>query len=190
MSINDVSVKPPDPIDLETYDSGAKKGSGKQVFLPEKGRYQFEVVGVDCTETTRTQEGYLKAVLTLKTINPGQPSDGHEIRYVNVSTKRYSNRNGSGMMDFLRAVGYTGLPSTDAEYVALANAAMGRTIEAGVNWEAQDPDTREALAKDMNDFPVIDGKRQQYLTRKDDPENKRVWARARVTYYVSKVASA
>ena len=185
--INSTKVKSPDQIDYANYDSGAKSEK-KLVVLPPKGKHLFEVLKVVTGPAVRTQEGYLKAELTLKTVAPGQPWDGHEIRFVRISTKRYSNREANGFTDYLRAFGIDQNPQTDAEYIALVNRTQGGRFEAGVNWEAQDPDTREQVARDMDDFPMEGDKRLQYLVRKNDPQNTRIWGRARITYYADKVA--
>jgi hypothetical protein len=92
------------------------------------------------------------------------------------------------MLDYLRAFGIDTRPSTDEEYSQLIARTLNAKFEAGVNWEASDPETQDTVAKDMEDFPIVDGKRLQYLTRSAD-DDTRLWARARPTYYVSKVAA-
>jgi len=175
--VNDVQLREPDPIAADAY----VDGGSKVVPIPPKGTYTLKT---DSLEWGATKEGYLQATLIEKVVAPGQPFDGHEIRYDRVNTKKWPNREGSSIGDYLRAHGVPTIPGSNEAYRATVNAMVGRSHEAGIDWEVFKSGGPQV--KGMENFPDLGGgKRQDFVA--DPADGKRLYARARVTFRVSKV---
>jgi hypothetical protein len=185
--INLLDLKEPDPIDWDHYDTGERK----PIVVPVKGFYQFQVA--EMPEVGATREGYLMIKLPLlRLIKLGTPEDGAEIRFTNVSAKKWANREGSPLGDFLKAFGISG-QRTNAEYVAAAQATINRVCEAGLDWRGYCKQCGTEVAKGMDKFPLdANGVRQTWMdcpsgcqdqTDPNAPRPKRVWANPVVTFF-------
>lgn len=180
--VNTMTLREPDPIAAEAYVDG-----GQTTFkpIPPKGLYTLISKGV---EWGATNEGYLQAVLTHVVQAPGQPYDGHEVRFHRVNTKKWPNREGSSILDYLRAHGVTEIPvgaGANERYRALVTALLGRPFQAGLDWEAFLSGVVEV--KGMENFPnTPDGGKQDWVANPAEP-GKKVYARARIVYTVSQV---
>ncbi|HYE80031.1 MAG TPA: hypothetical protein VEI97_18795 [bacterium] len=180
--INTLNLREPDPIAADSYVDG---GGSKIVPIPPKGEYTLRTAAV---EWGATREGYLQATLTETVVAPGKPFDGHEVRFDRINTKKWPNREGSSMADYLRAHGIVDLPRDNAGYMATVNALVGRTHEAGGDWEAFKEGS--VNLKGMENFPQgPGGERQDWVPDPSEP-GKKLYARFRVSYRKSKVASA
>jgi hypothetical protein len=178
--VNTTQLREPDPIGAGEY----VDGGGKIAPPPPKGTHNLVATAA---EWGADKEGYLQATLTAKVVAPGLPHDGHEIRYWRISTKRWPNRAGSSMGDFVRAHGVPTLPTDNAGYKAIVESLLNRPFEGGIDWEIYNGgENKNVTVKGMESFPDLPGGgKQDYVV---DPANgKKVYARARVTFTVSKV---
>lgn len=176
--VNTTQLREPDPIAADKY-----VDSGKIVPIPPKGTYTLTTTGI---EWGATNEGYLQATLTHKVNDPGKAHDGHEVRYHRINTKKWPNREGSSMQDYLRAHGVRDIPTSNLQYQALVNGLAGRSFEAGIDWEIYNTEKGVTL-KGMESFPVdASGNRQDWVADPTDA-GKKLYARARVSFTVSKV---
>jgi hypothetical protein len=180
MDVNTLTLREPDPIATEKY-----VDAGKTVIpIPPRGTYTLQCVKVDKWEATADQ--YLQAILTHKVVSPGSPWDGHDIRFHRINTKKWPNREGSSMADYLRAHGVPTLPTNNAGYQAAVDALVGRSFEAGTDWEIYSTEHNVKL-KGMENFPKgQDGQPQPFTASATTPD-KRVYANARIIFLVSKV---
>lgn len=182
-----------DPIDYEKYQDGG--GSGKSFAPPPEGRYAakapiFKDNGTDTIDESnsfgRTAAGYLKLNIDGVTLVDG-PNPGYTIRYQTLSSKKYAAREGSQVLDFLRACGIAAKPKTDAELRAACKMASGRAFQFQLVWEGYNKDTQENYTfADMEVDPVDPSKRLSY---KIDPydSSKKWFANGKVRYFVSAI---
>lgn len=176
------NIKPPDPIDWSSYEDG---GGGKP--LPPKGEYTLEVSAVTTTAQDgtllRSRDGYLQPVVDLKVVAPGQPHDGFLSRFNRFSTRKWPNKNASGIADYLRGFGFTGPFNTDQDYAAAMQATLGRRVQAMLDWEIYDSASGFSL-KGMESFPTDkDGNKLSKIRH----NNQDLYANVRVKYVVSAV---
>lgn len=163
MSDTNVNAKAPDPVDWAAYEDG---GAGKP--LPPAGEYELEVVEVKTTDDKgqhlRARSGYLQPIVDVKVIAPGAPHDGYLSRFNRFNTKKWSNRMGNPLADYLRGFGMTGPFNTDQDYIAGATATKGRRFRATLDWEAYDSATGLDV-KGMDNFPLINDVRQTKIIK-------------------------
>ena len=184
------NLKPFDAIDFENYKDGG--GSGKSFAPPPEGRYTGRVpiikddgtdVFSDTNDFGRTQEGYLK--LRLDPITVIDAKD-YQIRFTNLSSKKFKNREGSQVLDLLRSCGIAARPQSEAELRSALKMASNRTFQFQLVWEAYNKDAQESYSgMDSGIFKKNeDGTYQPYVT---DPYDgtKRWWANGKVRYFVS-----
>lgn len=178
--VNTTQLREPDPIAADAY----VDGGGKVIPIPPKGVYTL--VTDPQIEWGATSDGYLQATLTHKVQDPGKPWDQHAVRYHRISTKKWPNREGSSMADYIRAHGVPTLPTSNAQYQATVQALAGRPFEAGIDWEIYNSALNLNL-KGMDAFPTLpSGEKQDWVSNPVEA-GKKVYARARVTYTISKV---
>ena len=170
-------AKAPDQIDWSDYNDGGGKGF---VAPPLAGEVGLQTTAI---EWGTTKDDYLQATLTVKVVAPGQEGDGHEARFIKLSTKKWPNRNGSPMGDYLRAHGITSAPTTNAEYQSLVNATKDRVAMAAVNRRGWDKNTQTSYEDAAF---VVDGKPVTFL-QLENPE-RRVFANLNVRYFKSAIA--
>jgi len=183
--ITNLNLREPDPIDWDNYDTGERK----PIFLPPKAQYLFQVA--EAPIAAATQEGYLKMQFpSLKIVKPGDPADGYDVKFTNVSAKKWAKREGSPLGDFLKSHGISG-QRTNAEYIDACYATVGRASEAGADWRAYCKECGKEI-KGMENFPVqADGSRQPWVdcdkcldhTDPNNPRPKRLWANLQVTFF-------
>lgn len=188
-----MDLRPFDVIDFENYTEGG--GSGKSFGPPPEGRYTGRVAqilddGTDVISSTnnfgRTQEGYLKVDLPLIEVLD-QSANGYTIKYSRLSSKKYTARNGSQVLDFLRACGIDARPKNEAELRAAVKSAAGRPFQFQLVWEAYNKNSETTLSGEEN-FPLkSDGTRQSWIKDEFD-DQKRWFANGKVRYYVSAIA--
>lgn len=129
--VNDTMLHAPDPVDWSTYDDGGKK------FVPLAPEGEYTVQETDAP-TQGVRDGYLTFTLApLKILDKG-PGEGQEIRFADISTKKWPKRNGSSMGDYLRAKGVSlqGTPSNE-QYIAAVKAVTTRPFRISVRWNGK-----------------------------------------------------
>jgi len=139
------TIRPPDPIQWDKYSDG---GAGK--VLPPKGEYTLTPTKL---EVGRTSEGYLQVIVDVTVTDPGKPWDGFLSRFNRFNTKKWPNREGNGLGDYLRAHGIAGPLETDAQYEAAAQATLNRPFRGVLDWEIYDSATGFKL-KGYENFPT------------------------------------
>lgn len=178
-----------DFIDASEYDEGGSKGSfGPPPEKDSNGKpiKYFGTLGMITDESfSTTRENRLKLNYTATIVNPNGPGDGYEIKFQSASSKKYSNRNASQMMDLLRAAGLAVSPSTPDELKAYLKMASGKTIQFTIQWRGYDKATQETF-EGADQFVDDKGVQQTYRVSSDDA-TKRVWANASIRFFVSAV---
>lgn len=184
-----MNLTPFDILDFDSYEEGG--GSGKSYAPPAEGRYTGRVVikddGTDTISETnsfgRTAEGYLK--LRLDPIEILEASaNGYQVRFTNLSSKKYAKRNGSQVYDFLRACGIDARPKNEAELRAALKQASGRPFQFQLIWEAYNKDTQESTSG-VENFPKDESGNPQPWVRDEFDSNKRWFANGKVRYFIS-----
>lgn len=184
-----MNLTPFDILDFDSYEEGG--GSGKSYAPPAEGRYTGRVVikddGTDTISETnsfgRTAEGYLK--LRLDPIEILEASaNGYQVRFTNLSSKKYAKRNGSQVYDFLRACGIDARPKNEAELRAALKSASGRPFQFQLIWEAYNKDTQESTSG-VENFPKDESGNPQPWVRDEFDSNKRWFANGKVRYFIS-----
>ena len=178
--VNGVTLREPDPIEAAKY----VDGGGKVIAIPPKGVYTLVTTAL---EWGATKDDYLQATLTHVVQAPGQPYDQHEVRYHRVSTKKWPNREGSPIGDYCRAHGLADLPTGNAGYQQTLPALLNRPFEAGLDWEIYNQEKGLDI-KGMEAFPDAEGGGKQPWVPDPRETGRRVFARSRVSFMVSKVA--
>jgi len=196
MSTADVAqmnLNPFDILDFDAYEDGGAS-TGKSYAPPAEGRYTGRVPQLkdDGTDTIsdansfgRTAEGYLKVRLDPIEVLDSS-ANGYQIRFTNLSSKKYAKRNGSQVYDFLRACGIDARPRNEAELRAALKAASGRPFQFQLVWEAYNKDTQETTSGSDN-FPKDANGQPQPWIRDEFDTNKRWFANGKVRYFVSAV---
>lgn len=180
----------PDEIDFENYAESAS-GSGQSYAPPPEGRYvgKAPIFTDECFGAT--QAGYLKvSIPEIEIVGPS--GAGYKIRYqMPLSAKKYSNREGNSIIDFLRACGIPVRPKTNDEYKSAVKMASNKTFQFGLVWEAYNKDTQETTKGEEN-FPVDPQDATKHQPWFPDPydEKKRVFANGKVKYYVSAITKS
>lgn len=188
-----MDLKPLDPIDFDNYSDGGGKGN---YTPPDEGRYIGKIgqitgqPGVNGGSFGVTKNGDRKYILGDVEIINAPEDKNRVIRFTEVSSKKYSNREGSVAIDFLRAAGIDAQPKTVAELDNYFLMASGRTFQFQLQWVAKNKDTKEET-KGMESFPEDPnnpGKKAPFIVDGFDA-SKKWWANAKVQYFVSAVAS-
>lgn len=116
----------------------------------------------------------------------GGEHDGRELRFTQVSTKKFKNVNASQAVDVLRNVGSVAQPATVKDWQeAMENIAGQTASSVRCIWRGYDKQTQTEY--DENAFPMLEGGgRQDFLELQDvNPETcevktRRVWANLNV----------
>lgn len=175
------SLKEFDIIDFDNYSDGG----GKNYAPPEPGRYYGQVPLITDANFGSTNAGYLKFKLDPITIVNSPEGNGYQIKFTSLSAKKYSNREGSQIMDFLRACGVAARPSSNAELMALLKSTSGKIFQFELTWRGYDKATDTEFKLDDFQIDDVTGKRQTLL---EEPINKaKVYANGTVRYFVSAV---
>ncbi len=183
-----------DIIDFDNYQDGG--GSGKSYAPPVEGQYMGKVPaikddGTDVLSATndfgRTQEGYLKFRLDPVELVGVE----YTIKYQQpFSSKKYKNREGSQVFDFLRACGIAARPKNEQELRQAIKMASGRTFKFSLVWEAYNKSSQESVSGQAN-FPEITdaaGKvTNQPWIRDEFDSNIRYFANGKIRYFVSAI---
>lgn len=185
------NLKQFDVIDFDNYKDG---GSGSNYAPPPEGKYTgiapiFKSDGTDVISDHnsfgRTAEGYPKVEIGgLKLQVPGRP-EGYTIMYQQLSSKKYKNREGSQVMDFLRACGIAARPKTEDELRSAVKMASNRPCQLVIVWEAYNKDTKETTSGEEN-FPFLaDGVTRQTFIKDEFDDTKKWYANGKVRYFIS-----
>jgi hypothetical protein len=169
-----------DAIDYENYSDGGF------IPLPDEGKYVGKVPALTDESFDTTAEGYLKLKLDPIVI-VGPQGAGYKIRFTNLSAKKYSNREGSQVMDFLRACGIPLKPKSLDELKTACKMASNRTFQFGLTWEVYNKETKEAV-KGRSALEATKGWNSEgrYLVDEFDA-TKKWYANGKVRYYVSAI---
>lgn len=118
--------------------------------------------------------------------NPNGAGDGYAVRFTRLSGKKYSNKNTSQIIEFLRACGVTYVPKDADEAKQYIKSCSGKSFQFALQWEAYDKDAQKAT-KGMENFPTLeDGTRQTWVPAEFDSTQK-VWANGKVRFFISAV---
>tara|TARA_R110000868_G_scaffold408098_1_gene690276 strand:- start:308 stop:913 length:606 start_codon:yes stop_codon:yes gene_type:complete len=191
-NVAQMDLTPFDILDFDNYEDGGSAGPAKSFAPPAEGRYTGRISalpddGTDVSSSTnafgRTQEGYLK--LTLDTIEVLDPAaNSYSVRFTRLSSKKYAKRNGSQVLDFLRACGIDARPKSEVELRAILKTAVGRPFQFQLVWEAYNKDTQESTSGSEN-FPKTATGEPQAWIRDEFDDKKRWFANGKVRYFVS-----
>lgn len=185
-----------DPGDREK----AVPGESNTSYLPPKGAYTFRTTAVP--EARATREHYLMMTFpAFEIVKPGDPADGHEVKFTNLSVKKWPTRAGSPLGDYLKAHGIEG-QTTYAEYVMASLATVGREAEGGLDWrgycrqcgyDTQEDKGEKLPGRGMGKFPKLpDGSHQPWIDCPNGcqdhsdsarPRVLRLWARTVVVEF-------
>jgi len=191
-NVAQMDLTPFDILDFDNYEDGGSAGPTKSFAPPAEGRYTGRLTSLpdDGTDVTgpnnafgRTQEGYLKVVLdSIEIMDP--QANGYQVRFTRLSSKKYAKRNGSQVMDFLRACGIDARPKSEAELRAILKTAVGRPFQFQLVWEAYNKDTQENTTGAENFPKDANGNPQSWIKDEFD-SSKRWFANGKVRYFVS-----
>ncbi len=181
-----LNLVPLTEIDFANYKDG---GTGMSYAPPPEGKYVGKVGVIDDACFGATKAGLLKVTLPEVELITSGLGQGYKIRFTSLSSKKYSNREGSQMMDFLRACGIAAKPKTNEELIAATKMASGRTFQFVLIWEAYNKDTQETTSGQEN-FPFLaDGiTRQSFIVDPYD-STKKWYANGKIKYTISAVGS-
>lgn len=185
--ITQLNLVEPEQINFDKYQDG-----GNSSFAPPpEGRYFGKAPTITDESFGATKEGYLKVTLDPIEIVNDPTHTGYKIRFTTLSVKKYKNREGSQVMDFLRSVGLNVRPKTNEEYKAAMKQASGRTFQFALIWESYNKDTQETTSG-MDNFPPDPQNPDRKLPYVVDPfdATKRWWANGKVRYFVSAVTTS
>ncbi len=175
-------------VDYIPEDEVEAGGTGKSYGPPPDGKYFGQAPIITDESFGVTAAGYLSATLDPITIiaQGGQPGDGYQVRFTRLSSKQYSNKKTSQVIEFLRACGVSATPKTADEAKLMLKACSGKTFQFALQWEAYDKDAQKSV-KGMDNFPIgEDGKPQPWVAAEYDA-TQRVWANGKVRFYISAV---
>ena len=119
--ITQLNLAEPDQIEWDDYEPG---GEGTPP-IPD-GKYVLQApvsFAFDATAERRLRVTLDPVVVV------GPTHTGSKIRWIRLSTKRYANRNGSPVGDYLRACGVMASPITNEQYVTCIEATTGRVFQ-------------------------------------------------------------
>jgi hypothetical protein len=192
MSINDMDLRPPDPVEWEGYEPPTEStSSGKGFILAPKGIYSL--TPQEAPVAGRTKEGYLqydlgRCVLT----DPGQPWDGQAVNFNRINTKKWPNRQGSSILDYLASVGCDQRPSTNEEYDGVMQAYALRPFRARLDWDGYCNPRKGgcgASISGMEAFPTTDvgAKLSSFLcpTCKANGNDQRIFANLKIKAFLA-----
>jgi hypothetical protein len=162
--------------------------TGKSYAPPPEGKYWGTLPIITDEAFGKTQANFLKVTIDPITIvNPNGPGDGYTVRFTHLSAKKYSNRNTSQVIDFLRACGIGFVPKDAEEAKEVIKALSGKSVQFALQWEAWDKDA-DVTVTGEDKFPLNDdGTRQSWIPSQVD-ETKKVYANGKVRYFISAVA--
>jgi len=165
-----------DPIDMASYEDGGKSF----VSLPPEGKYMGQAPVITDESFGLTNAGHRKVTLDPITIVSDE-GKGYQIRFTRLSAKKYSNRNGSQVLDFLRACGINAPINSDEEMKAYLKMCSGRTFQFALQWEGYDKNDPN---RDLRGADKFGG--QTFVMSDVDPEQK-IYANGKVRFFISAV---
>jgi len=160
-------LQEPQQIDWDNYNTGssyvppvpALDSNNKPLV------YHGKVVTANEIDPDR---GFLQYLFDPITITSPNGVNGQEVRFTRVSTRPFMKKDGNGdlqpikgnpnqLANFLRACGGGARPQTNEEYRASVKAALSRSFDFTIDWEAYNKDTGETI-RGFLAFP-LDGER-------------------------------
>lgn len=161
-------------------------GSGKSYAPPPDGKYWGQVPMITDEAFGTTREGYLSVTIDPITLVGNSVGDGYDVRFTRLSGKKYSNKNTSQVIEFLRACGISQTPKDAEEAKQMLKMCSGKTFQFALIWEAYDKDAQKSI-KGMENFPTLeDGTRQSWVPAEFDA-NTKVYANGKVRFFISAV---
>jgi hypothetical protein len=159
--------QPTEDEPYETVKAPTRRGT------PPKGRYNLQLpdeIKVGAWPKSDKGPGSIELSMpVVKVVAPGEPFDGEEMRYINVSTRRIGKANASSATDLLQRVGME-IPRSAVEWATVAQHLSGAIVE-GVycDWECRapkdtDPNRIRAFLKDKG-IEVTDPRAKKILIR-------------------------
>lgn len=178
----------PETIDLDQYQDGG--GSGKSFAPPDEGKYFGRLPVITDENFGATQQGFLKLKLDFDIVDAPPRTDGtpQQIKFASFSAKKYANRNGSQILDLIRACGVVPTGTSNEYLKATLKALSGQTFQFQLVWEAYNKDADENINGQANfpPDPNNPGKRLSYIVDPYD-STKRWFANAKVKYTISAI---
>jgi hypothetical protein len=159
------------PLDLDIYKPA------QEFRLPPAGRYIVRAPErFESTSFGKSNSGYLKAQVDptiIGTVDGGTTGQGMQVRYVNVSAKSWTNKQGeseSQLGRYLRAAGFKGaIPGDPQSQADAVEQTANRQYTVYLDWRARNNRTGFTV-EGMSNFPKLaDGTHQSWI---QDPEEK------------------
>jgi hypothetical protein len=193
VDISGLQLRDLNPDERVDYTKGYE-AAGEFQPPPPEGQYILQTTAVKAAKTPN-KEGFL-AVDIEASVAPdvNKAGVGYRIFQSSASVKKYKNRNGSPVDDYLRSHGITltfpagtTTPVMNAETAQALSATEGRFAPVNLSWEGYCKDCDEAI-KGEDSFPKNQDGSRSY--RKPCAHCKKdVLARARVSRWVSTVVA-
>ncbi len=179
-----------EPVDYEQYQE-TTGGGGQSYAPPPEGKYTGRVTITD-EDFGATKEGFLKVSFKEIEIIGSENGQGvgYKIKYqMPLSAKKYSNREGNSIIDFIRACGLPLRPKSNEEYIAAVKMASGKPFKFQLMWEAYSTNMDPNTIKGETNFPFDpqDPEKRQPWVQDPTDEKKRIFANGKVKYYISAI---
>jgi hypothetical protein len=172
-------------VAFDVLDGDYQDGGKNFVSLPPEGKYIGQAPVITDESFGLTRENYLKLTIDPITIvgdsNGGGTGKDYKVRFTRLSAKKYSNRNGSQVMDYLRACGFDVKPNSPDELKQYLKMTSGKTFQFALQWEGYDKNDPE---RDLRGADKFGG--NTWVASEIDPEQK-VYANGKVRFFISAV---
>jgi hypothetical protein len=179
---------PVEPLDSETYP--VNRGAA----FPKAGKYILQAP--DSFTFGESKTGALTAKFDATIVGPA--SAGYKARFLSVSAKAYprgKDQSGktlyaSQMGDYLMACGVQGTFSTPQALADADESTAGRSFEVLLDWRAYNKNNPTFQVRGMENFPLVDGQHQPWVTDPDDidpetSEPRRVRANIEIVRFIA-----
>ena len=186
VDISGLQLRDLNPDERVDFTKGYETGGEFQPPPPE-GQYIIQTTKL---KGAQHKEGFLAVDFEgVIAKDANKTGGGYRVFQSTVSIKKYKNRNGSPVDDYLHAHGITFTsPPSIQDYTQALNATEGRYAPANLSWEGYCKDCDETI-KGEDSFPVNPDGTRAY--RRACPHCKKdVLARARINRWVSTVKEA
>lgn len=179
-------LKPVETLDLSDANY---KDAGEAAPLPKAGRYTVRAPESFPKEAFgRTKAGALSAQVDPTIVGPS--NEGYKIRFAKVSAKTFKRQGAtvSQLGDYLRATGFRGRLTNEAEQVDAVTRTAGALYQVDVDWRAYNKTTGYTV-EGMERFPSDgNGGHQSWITdpgaKDDNGQPVRLRANLTITRFV------